>query len=139
MPQPDCLVKATSRKKPAVRKRHTRDQTAAESLKKLATRTVDTFPGPEGSHPWPSRVRWQTPEEGQENSEAGAQNRESRREAEGGTQFTCFAGTKVQILPQKTRLRLSTSCSGRSQAMRQLATRCRSALKHKNKKQPVSQ
>jgi hypothetical protein len=64
MPQPDCLVKATSRKKPAVRKRHTRDQTAAESLKKLATRTVDTFPGPEGSHPWPSRVRWQTPEAG---------------------------------------------------------------------------
>jgi hypothetical protein len=36
----------------------------------LVTRTVDSFTGPEGSHPWPSSVCWLEPE-----AAAGSQNR----------------------------------------------------------------
>jgi hypothetical protein len=85
VPESDRMVPAAGRKKPAVGcKGHGPDGTAATSLKKKELTilallqvqrllpvqvaslrsTVAGFTGPEGSHPWPSKVRWQTPQEG---------------------------------------------------------------------------
>jgi len=72
VPQPDRSVSAAGRNKPAVgREGHRSDLATKKSLKKSVlagdrptiTRTVDGFTGPEGSHPWPSSVRWQEPAE----------------------------------------------------------------------------